>query len=194
MAKDPAFLFYPGDWISGTMGMTFEEKGAYMELLMAQFNQGHMGGHMIGRMVGQVWDNIKHKFCQDENGNWYNKRLDEEVLKRKKFTESRRNNLSGVNQHTNKPTKTSSKKRGHMGAHMVGHMENENVNENVVIDYFVNKGYSKESAIKFFEYYSVAGWKDSKGNKVKNWKQKAQAVWFKPENKIVDLQTPKMIY
>ena len=34
MAKDPAFLFYPGDWIGGTMGMTFEEKGAYMEILM----------------------------------------------------------------------------------------------------------------------------------------------------------------
>ena len=27
MAKDPAFLFYPGDWLGGTMGMTLEEKG-----------------------------------------------------------------------------------------------------------------------------------------------------------------------
>jgi len=38
MAKDPAFLFYPNDYIGGTMGMTFEEKGAYIELLMLQFN------------------------------------------------------------------------------------------------------------------------------------------------------------
>ena len=42
MGKDPAFLFYPGDYLSGTMGMTFEEKGAYVELLMMQFNRGHV--------------------------------------------------------------------------------------------------------------------------------------------------------
>lgn len=32
---------------------------------------------------------------------------------------------------------------------------------------------------KFYEYYSVADWKDSKGNKVKNWKQKMIANWEK---------------
>ena len=46
MAKDPAFLFYPNDWLGGTIGMSFEEKGAYMELLIAQFNLGHMTSHM----------------------------------------------------------------------------------------------------------------------------------------------------
>jgi hypothetical protein len=49
--------------------------------------------------------------------------------------------------------------------------------------YFLENGFSEISAQKFFDYYSIANWKDSKGNKVKNWKQKAQAVWFKPENK-----------
>ena len=51
-----------------------------------------------------------------------------------------------------------------------------------VIKYFDENGYTKNSAIKCFNYYSVADWKDSKGNKVKNWKQKAQSVWFKDEN------------
>lgn len=61
--------------------------------------------------------------------------------------------------------------------------------------YFFENGYSEISAQKFFDYYSIANWKDSKGNKVKNWKQKAQAVWFKPENKIVDSNSPiKMVY
>ena len=41
MAKDPAFLFYPNDYMGGTLGMTLEEKGAYMELLILQFNKGH---------------------------------------------------------------------------------------------------------------------------------------------------------
>lgn len=36
MTKSPAFLFYPGDWLGGTLGMTLEEKGAYMELLILQ--------------------------------------------------------------------------------------------------------------------------------------------------------------
>ena len=51
-------------------------------------------------------------------------------------------------------------------------------------NYFKEKGYKEEIAIKMFEYYSVGNWTDSRGNKVKNWKQKAQSTWFKDENKI----------
>jgi len=50
--------------------------------------------------------------------------------------------------------------------------------------YFTENGYNKEIAKKAFEYYAVADWKDSKGNQVKNWKQKMRGVWFKDENKI----------
>ncbi len=60
--------------------------------------------------------------------------------------------------------------------------------------YFFENGYSESSAKKFYDYYSISKWKDSKGNKVKNWKQKAQAVWFKPENEIKDLTKTKMVY
>jgi hypothetical protein len=55
-----------------------------------------------------------------------------------------------------------------------------------VKDFFKQKGYSEESAIKFHEYYSVGDWKDAKGNPVKNWKQKSMAVWFVEKNKIVE--------
>ena len=67
MAKDPAFLFYPNDWLGGTMGMTFEEKGAYIDLLIMQFNRGHMTGHMIGQTVGQLWVKLEDKFVVDSN-------------------------------------------------------------------------------------------------------------------------------
>jgi uncharacterized protein YdaU (DUF1376 family) len=113
MAKDPAFLFYPNDYIGGTMGMTFEEKGAYIEVLMMQFNRGHMTEHMIRQTVGQLWDTIKVKFTQDEKGLYYNKRLEEEQIKRKEFTNSRRNNLLGNNQHTKKAHKNTDKE-GHV--------------------------------------------------------------------------------
>jgi uncharacterized protein YdaU (DUF1376 family) len=121
--KDPAFLFYPGDWLGGTIGMSFEEKGAYMELLMMQFTRGHMTSHMIGQTVGQLWVKLQDKFIQDENGLWYNVRLDIEKEKRKNFVTSRKNNKEGKNQHN---------KEGKEVGHMTSHMENENKDVNVI--------------------------------------------------------------
>jgi len=62
-----------------------------------------------------------------------------------------------------------------------------------VKDYFKEKGYTDSSAVKAFEYYDVAGWKDSKGNQVKNWKQKMLSVWFKPENKFIERSKKRVI-
>lgn len=120
MAKDPAFLFYPNDWIGGTMGMTLEEKGAYVEILMMQFNRGHMTEDMIRQTIGHVWDKVLVKFRKDEKGLWYNERLDLEKERRKKYVQSRINNKNGVNQYTNK--------NGHMSGHTTPRMENENEN------------------------------------------------------------------
>jgi hypothetical protein len=52
-----------------------------------------------------------------------------------------------------------------------------------VVSYFKEKGYKASAGEKFYEYYSIAGWKDSRGKEIINWKQKAIAVWFKDENK-----------
>jgi uncharacterized protein YdaU (DUF1376 family) len=131
MAKDPAFLFYPNDWLGGTMGMSFEEKGAYLELLLMQFNRGHMTEHMIRHMVGQLWDKIKVKFSVDDDGLYYNKRLKVEHENRKSYSASRRNNLKGTNQHT--------KKTGHMTSHMEN--EDENEDENEIKDRGMGKGW-----------------------------------------------------
>jgi hypothetical protein len=50
--------------------------------------------------------------------------------------------------------------------------------------YFIENGYSEQSAEKAYNYYNEGSWKDSKGNAVKNWKQKMISVWFKDENKV----------
>lgn len=130
--KDPAFLFYPNDYIGGTLGMTFEQKGAYIELLMTQFNRGHMTSHMIGQVLGQnggqIWDIIKDKFKVDENGCFYNDRLEIEQNKRKSYTDSRKNNIDGKNQYSEKHKKHT-KKIDHIDGHMTSHMEDENRNE-----------------------------------------------------------------
>ena len=128
MAKDPAFLFYPGDWLGGTMGMTIEQKGAYMELLIFQFNNGSFteaqAKQVLSICSASVFENIIHKF-KLEAGRYFNARLNDEILKRKAFSESRRNNAL----HSKKTTK--GKKKAY-----AKHMEDENENEdgNVIIN------------------------------------------------------------
>ena len=163
MAKDPAFLFYPGDWLGGTLGMSFEEKGAYIDLLVLQFNRGHMTSHMIAQIVGQIWIKIENKFIQDENGLWYNARLDEEKFKRKAFVGTRYNNLEGKNQHT----KNKEKKVGHVTSHMedVNTIVFNNNKEQVIPTFekvwevFQRQGGTKEMAESFFNKHQATEWK-----------------------------------
>jgi uncharacterized protein YdaU (DUF1376 family) len=119
MGKDPAFLFYPGDWLGGTMGMTLEVKGAYLELLIFQFNNGPFteaqAKQVLSICSASVWDNLRKKFAK-EGDKYYSKRLTEEVDRRKKFSESRRNNAKGHKL----PSKTPKAYAQHMEA------ENEN--------------------------------------------------------------------
>lgn len=61
-----------------------------------------------------------------------------------------------------------------------------------VIKYFEENGYPKELAIKAFNYYDVADWKDKNGTPVKVWKQKMQN-WFRDENKTNNQQTSHAI-
>ena len=72
--------------------------------------------------------------------------------------------------------------------------ETSNENVNVIIDYFNTNNYTKEAALKFYEYYKVNNFKDSNNKVVKNWKQKARWICFKPENEIKDLTKTKMVY
>lgn len=51
-----------------------------------------------------------------------------------------------------------------------------------VEDYFLEKGSTVERARQAFEYYETGNWTDSKGNKVKNWKQKMLINWINNTN------------
>ena len=174
--KDPAILWYPSDWISGTMGMTLEEKGAYMEVLMMQFSRGHMTSQMVGQLIGQKWDAVKHKFVQDENGLWYNERMDMEKEKRKRYVDTRKNNLKGFNQYTKN-------KGGHMGGRLTSHMENENEIENKSIIPPSIESVRRYCEIrnngvdynKWHNFYQSKGWKVGK-EKMKDW-QAAVRTW-----------------
>jgi uncharacterized protein YdaU (DUF1376 family) len=108
---DPAFLFYPNDYLGGTMGMSFEEKGCYIDLLIFQFNNDHFteaqAKQVLSICFASVWEVLKNKFIKD--GEFYfNERLRGEIDKRKAFTESRRINAL----HPKKPREAYAK---HMG-------------------------------------------------------------------------------
>ncbi len=89
MAKDPAFLFYTSDFLLGTLIMSFEDRGKYITLLSYMHHNGRLSEDTIKLLVGTVSADLKTKFKTDENGMWYNERLEQEMVKRNRFVGSR---------------------------------------------------------------------------------------------------------
>jgi len=83
MAKDPAFLFYPQDFITGTMFMTSEQVGIYIRLLCAQHQHGGSIGKIAFESMTAGQEIIRSKFKEDADG-FYNERLLSEMGLRKK--------------------------------------------------------------------------------------------------------------
>jgi uncharacterized protein YdaU (DUF1376 family) len=93
--KDPAFLFYPNDYLGGTMGFTLEQHGAYLILLIYQFNNGPFSAANGRSIVGEsLFNSITHKFDCDDNGLLHNARLSQEIDKRRKHSEHQRENAN----------------------------------------------------------------------------------------------------
>lgn len=92
MARDPAFLFYPSDFLTGVTFLSDEETGKYIRLLCLMHQHGRLDEESISKAIGLVSVKLRAKFSIDENGLWFNERLEKEIEKRTKFTESRRSN------------------------------------------------------------------------------------------------------
>jgi len=182
MAKDPAFLFYSSDFLLGSAFLTLEECGQYIKALCwLHQHGGRLSKEKMEAVIGKMSDKLLEKFLIDKNGMLFNKRLLEELEKRNKYCESRRNNAKSYAKHMHK--------------HMHKHMENENENENkdVIKNNKVfnkptieeiekyclerNNGIDPEA---FFHHYESCGWKI--GSKpMKNWKS-AIITWEKRDN------------
>src|SRR5690554_351231 len=76
MAKDPAFLLYTKDFLSGVSDLTMEERGQYITLLCLQQQKGHLSEKTIRLSVGNAAADVMAKFRQDSAGLWYNERLE----------------------------------------------------------------------------------------------------------------------
>lgn len=121
--KDPAFLLYSSDFLTGCAGLTMEERGQYITLMCLQHQKGHLPEKTIRLSVGIATVDVMEKFIQDEDGNFYNKRLEETIIKRAKFAESRRANgaKGGRPKKEEKPS----------GSFLLNLPENENEIENI---------------------------------------------------------------
>ena len=94
--KDPAFLFYSSDFLSGTMLMSDEDVGKYIRLLCLQHQKGHLKEKEMLNICKEFNEDIFSKFQKDNEGKYFNERLEEETNKRKAYSESRRNNRNKV--------------------------------------------------------------------------------------------------
>jgi len=187
MAKDPAFLFYSNDFLSGTFLMSNEQVGKYIRLLCLQHQKGTLTKKDMLNICQTYDEDIFNKFAVDNKDNYFNIRLKEEFEKRRAYSESRSKNRK-------------SKKDDKLSKSYDEHMENEDEDVNkdekrkrkfvppTLIEiklYFKENGYKEDIAEKAFKGYDVANWIDSKGNKILNWKQKCIHVWFKDEHKVI---------
>lgn len=94
-----------------------------MDLLIAQFNNGPLSLDTIKTVLGQdqaSWTVLSSKFKQTAEGLWFNERLATEIEKRKKFSDSRRENIR------KRYDKEKSTSVDTSVEHMYIHMENRN--------------------------------------------------------------------
>lgn len=138
MSKDPAFLFYPNDWLGGTMTLTRHQKGCYIDLLVAQFNSGPLSLDTIKTILGQdqaAWTVLSSKFKQTAERLWYNERLVAEKAKREEFSNKQKERVN---------------KRWYPSGIVSGNtvvlpVENRNTNENGNRNVFEDRGVGKET-------------------------------------------------
>lgn len=126
MSKDPAFLFYSSDFLTGVSDLTFEERGQYITLLCLQHQKGRLSEKAIKIAVPNATADVLAKFKKDEKGLFFNERLEIESDKRSQHAEKQRQRaISGWE----KRRKRQSRNKTTANATALP-LENENENEN----------------------------------------------------------------
>ena len=155
MSKDPAVLLYTSDFLTGVTLFDMEQRGQYITLLCQQHQLGHLPeNHMISVCNSKDSKVIK-KFIQDKNGNYYNKRMEKEIINRREYCKSRSHKgLSGRKKKNH--IKTIRKSYGN-------HTENENDNENInIFNAFRKKypGLKRGNKTEFNNFKKHNDWKN----------------------------------
>ena len=70
-----------------------DERGQYITLLCEQHQLGHIPEEHMRLICGTLRSKVVKKFVKDEEGNYYNPRMEVEITRRRMYVESRRKNL-----------------------------------------------------------------------------------------------------
>jgi hypothetical protein len=152
MAKDPAFLFYPGDASEDTQFMNRLERGCYFDILKAQKKFGRFSLDQIKKVLGGDFDSCWPALeivLKSENGFYFIEWVDDAVTARKAFSESRRNNRKGKKSSEKEVNQTSlsyDEDMKNICSSSDDHMENENENGNEIKNE-INKGGTGENSV-----------------------------------------------
>lgn len=144
--KDPAFLFYSSDFLTGTMFMTDSQLGKYIKILCTQHQKGHLSEKDMLKICKRYDKDIFEKFVKDNDGKYYNIRLESEITKRKDYSKSRSDNRKNKLTYEN------------ICFSYVKHMENENENINInninILEYISNNKLNNiiELLLEYFNY------------------------------------------
>ena len=134
--RDPAVLFYTKDFLSGTAFFTDAERGQYIRLLCEQHQNGHIPENHLLSVSFSLASPVVKKFVRDKDGYYFNERMELEIEKRNKFTESRSINGKKGGRPI-KEEKASAKPLGYAKNNLVGD-GNGNGNKNgIAIDFIL---------------------------------------------------------
>jgi hypothetical protein len=125
--KDPAILFYTSDFITGTLTMTDEQVGKYIRLLCLQHQKGRLTEKDMLFICKSYDEDIFCKFIQNGDKKYFNERLESEIKRRLKYSESRSNNRKGSQKKEEKNSDISLSYDYHMETETI--TVNENINE-----------------------------------------------------------------
>ena len=119
MAKDPAFLFYPGDYLRDTQNFTEGQQVAYDRIMCEHMRNICITQTQLNFFTKRISSAEKAElmfYLKRVNGGYQIEWVAESIIKRRAYTESRRNNKR--------------KKDKSVCSTYDNHMENENENEN----------------------------------------------------------------
>lgn len=98
MAQPPSFPFYPADWLLGTLTFSLAEDGAYLRLVMHQWNAGSVPGDDLAavarilrvteREARPIWATISAKFVRGDDGLWRNARVEKQRAEKVRYHEA----------------------------------------------------------------------------------------------------------
>jgi len=149
--KDPAFMMYSGDFLSGTFTMTMEQRGKYITLMCIQHQKGYLTSADMKSVLNEEDYLLAEKFYKADDGNWYNEKMNDVINERKEYTANR---LKNFNKGNDKDNDVNNHKDSHMELHTGDEDEDENLDRNIdEIDNEYEVG-SEEAELE--EYYQEA--------------------------------------